>query len=448
MKYAPRIRSLVQANQSLRPSPDVTVDTAVFEALSKIEPRDGFDYLFPYIRLLQWPIFGVSDECIDYAFIFLGLNVVDIDIIVPDPSSNGMDRTIEKLHSRPPPTKSLSLQTHSFDSDATPAMINSILLALSGSLTRVELEYPCWHLKEWTVLRVLPNLTSLWICIPIELEDKPTPFESAFPSLTELTLQFQHGEVLLEHFLDHFVERRFPRLTSLTLMYEAPDDSIVAIVHNLSRICDPQVLETIKITHWGSSYTEIDDEQVDVFADTLNPLYAYSNLRTVVIQPMKRMDLDNSTIDRMAGAWPKIESLAIRDPWVFPPKVTVWGLLPLARHCPNLHILDITINGCAIIPEEALKEVQDDHWNSPLRSLHLASSPIDSSLSHQARTIAWYLGNIFPSLHQVTWGTNDKDCPDPTNDWSHVSSSIQSGELSEIPIPEEVDAPPGERPPL
>ncbi|KAJ3475987.1 hypothetical protein NLI96_g11465 [Meripilus lineatus] len=247
LKYAPRIRNLIEVNQGLHTStaPEVCVDAEVFESLSKIKSR-GSDCLFPNIRLLQWPVHGVHYTCIDYASIFVGPNITEVDFR-DTLNSDKMGRTLKQFESYRPPVKHLGHHPGSFDPLVIPLLIHAILK--SPSLTSVRLDYHLSDLNEWSTLAQLPSLSSLEIYVPEDHVAGSPLVESAFPSLKELTLRFKTKLRRFKYFLDHFLEHRLPYLIGLTLEYDEPHGSIYTILRNLHRVCDPEVLETMNITH-------------------------------------------------------------------------------------------------------------------------------------------------------------------------------------------------------
>lgn len=100
----------------------------------------------------------------------------------------------------------------------------------------------------------------------------------------------------------------------------------------------------------------------------------------------------------------------------------------------------------SLVVSSAASRKQSNVLDHRILSLHLAEVPvINPPLPNQVQTIAWYLRTIFPSLQQFTWHMKNKDGPDLTKGWSYVSSRLSSGELLEIPIAEEGDAPAGEQ---
>ncbi|OSC97192.1 hypothetical protein PYCCODRAFT_1377693 [Trametes coccinea BRFM310] len=72
------------------------------------------------------------------------------------------------------------------------------------------------------------------------------------------------------------------------------------------------------------------------------------NLVTLQLEPGMPIDIDNSFVERMARAWPRLQTLELNAEWRrYPertPLVTIPGLLPLTDHCPHMTSLAITFN--------------------------------------------------------------------------------------------------------
>lgn len=84
---------------------------------------------------------------------------------------------------------------------------------------------------------------------------------------------------------------------------------------------------------------------------TLSPLLSFKHLRKVEVSIAKwivtacSLDLDDKSLETMASSWPHLEILRLMD-WNHTkiPKVTLNGLLALAKQCPNLRELGIGVN--------------------------------------------------------------------------------------------------------
>ncbi|CDO69857.1 hypothetical protein BN946_scf184884.g16 [Trametes cinnabarina] len=91
---------------------------------------------------------------------------------------------------------------------------------------------------------------------------------------------------------------------------------------------------------------------------TLEPLLRL-NITHLQLEPGMPIQIDDTFIERMARAWPRLQTLELNAEWrrysEQPPLVTVPGLLPLTDHCPKLTSLAITFNSDVSAFEERVE---------------------------------------------------------------------------------------------
>ncbi|KAI0754815.1 hypothetical protein C8Q80DRAFT_1095709 [Daedaleopsis nitida] len=82
-----------------------------------------------------------------------------------------------------------------------------------------------------------------------------------------------------------------------------------------------------------------------VHPDTLSPLLQL-NLKSLKLEPGGPIQLDDDFVARMARAWPELRILELNAEWrrYVVPQVTLAGLIPLARHCPDVQLLALPVS--------------------------------------------------------------------------------------------------------
>ncbi|KAF7354094.1 hypothetical protein MVEN_01096800 [Mycena venus] len=141
------------------------------------------------------------------------------------------------------------------------------------------------------------------------------------------------------------------------------------------------------------------DEEFDnyiVGGGTLEILFPFANLTTVILKPFHGFDLDDEMVAKMAHAWRRVQELrvAFGIDWHIPdvrtPRVTLAGIYTVATHCLDLHTLELYFNSSVIPPLERT------HTHAGLVKLDVLCSPISSPTA-----VAQFLSKVFPNLREI-----------------------------------------------
>ncbi|KAJ6461314.1 hypothetical protein C8R45DRAFT_1220735 [Mycena sanguinolenta] len=133
----------------------------------------------------------------------------------------------------------------------------------------------------------------------------------------------------------------------------------------------------------------------------LGPLFSFCNMARVVLSGPAGVYMNDPTMEQLARAWPRLEVLKlypssdVRREAPSASIITLAGLLHLARHCPDLTTLHLTLNAAAPVPQ--LKRSNERIQQRRLESLHV----FRSSLAAQDR-VTVFLSSVFPGLGKVT----------------------------------------------
>lgn len=165
--------------------------------------------------------------------------------------------------------------------------------------------------------------------------------------------------------------------------------------------CNLSVIDISEMQVWR----DYDDKHIIDIA-TLRPLFQLKRLTSLKLETLCTFDLDDAAIKEIAMAWPRLETLdlSIREcGWEIPSKVTLPGLVPLLRHCPNLALLGIVVDA-TVLPAAASTTTRlfgAGVRNTSLESLWLADSKIT-----RPSLVASFLSAVAPNIEQiVSWNT-------------------------------------------
>jgi hypothetical protein len=134
-------------------------------------------------------------------------------------------------------------------------------------------------------------------------------------------------------------------------------------------------------------------------AYVLKHLFVFKQLRHLDLG--HSFDLDDNAVEQMAASWPRMQYVAMNFP-VTPescPKITLRGLISLARHCHHLSDLTIALNvsshGLASLGRD-IQRLQPNFW---LKGITLATSWVDNDVN--SAHVSSFLKELFPKLRWV-----------------------------------------------
>jgi hypothetical protein len=125
----------------------------------------------------------------------------------------------------------------------------------------------------------------------------------------------------------------------------------------------------------------------------IRPLFTFSNLCSVELCPKEGIDLDDTDMEELARAWPQLSSLTLRTRHTTQrkPRVTLAGLIPLAKYCRKLSSLILSVNACEVAISESRPAKGIDHRR--LEILGIGDSPIEDPIA-----VAAFLSDFFPAV--------------------------------------------------
>ncbi|KAJ7440613.1 hypothetical protein FB451DRAFT_1058758 [Mycena latifolia] len=169
-----------------------------------------------------------------------------------------------------------------------------------------------------------------------------------------------------------------------------PTPDIHAFCTAIQASCSHTSLESLDLT----THEYPPDAQHDSFIitnETIRTLFCFKNLTFISIMAPAGFDFDDSIIADMACSWPRVKTLLLQSDVERPPRNTLHCLYAIARNCPELEQLHITLDATAF----AIGAHRAHQWS--LKSLMIGRSPINARTHDVARIIS----AIFPDLPQL-----------------------------------------------
>ncbi len=149
--------------------------------------------------------------------------------------------------------------------------------------------------------------------------------------------------------------------------------------------CTPDALRTLTMSSKA-------DDEIDLPA--IQPSLVSHGLQHVEFSIV--IVMDDYALEQLALAWPRPSKLVLEGPCSeVIPSITLSGLLPLMKHCPELELLSITLDS-RHPPFSENRRPGNGISNPHLRNVVFLGSPID-----QCYKVAAFLSGIFPNLKDV-----------------------------------------------
>ncbi|KAJ7099878.1 hypothetical protein C8R43DRAFT_1048440 [Mycena crocata] len=258
-----------------------------------------------------------------------------------------------------------------------------------------ELDVGSMDRSAFKYLERLPTLEKL--ALQRALEFLPTPLVNApqtFPRLRNLGVRAIPHHTLAGLLATNSAWSLTHFLAQLTTSSEAAD--IAQIYSLLATRSNPAALTDLTIKDVSRRFVPPNFVgEGGIIIDHLSSLFAFRNLRIVRLTFMVGFDLDDTAVESLARAWPRLWELQLGSN-VFrsvPPRVTMRSLRALARHCRDLTALTLAFDA-SVVPEDSGPPAAEQGC---LRLLDAG----DGVLVDPA-PVAAYLIAVFPQLREIT----------------------------------------------
>jgi hypothetical protein len=147
----------------------------------------------------------------------------------------------------------------------------------------------------------------------------------------------------------------------------------------------------------------------------------FSNLTSFCLRLRGKLDIDDSFMETMSKAWPRLRSFHLSGESA----VTLLGLVPLAKFCLELEELGITFD--ARVAGASSEDYDSKRWagvrNTNFLTLEVNQSPIDNP-----RLVINVLWDIFPNI-SLSYATNGREILPFEADWLEVARGLQERQL-------------------
>ncbi|KAI0640308.1 hypothetical protein C8Q77DRAFT_1046209 [Trametes polyzona] len=356
-------------------APDLDEDT--YRTICLYRPATS--PLLPNVRELIWD--EPDADVYEYGYQLLGPKPRTLRLGQP-PSDSLILPLLRSLHVKCPLLAHLSVQCRS--SIGPMDRIVSHAVSQLQHLETVDLSLPLYD-DALLHLAALPGLSVAKVFLPrtVEVHDRLLSVASPiFPSITSLHIT----AISLEPFIAHLIQLVSSEQLSevhLSTAHDPPASAVRECLEALSGCPSKDTLSSVIISSPIPSsiplmislnaLPPLDRPECILSASTFEPLFACSELTELEISSFV-LQLNNPLLSLLATAFPRLQSLRLLPPYNagIVSEVTLEGLLPLFRRCPDLSHLAVPVN--ATLPPVGLESPM--HPGSQLRTLEVADSPI------------------------------------------------------------------------
>lgn len=390
--YSSFIKRLYLDGDTMHWLPDVLLATY-------IRHTSGQSHFLPNLRHISW--LPLRDHLMTTP-VTLPRSLTTFHVEV-DPFGDTNRRWIEAMLSympfMTPHLEIINLQSKAIVSSGVPLSIEPIIGI--KTLHSIQCDLPI-SLRSAIQLVNLPKLHTLILQIN-EIEETPSqdpsPSSYTFPNIEVLS-------VSSPEFLDacYFPSlRRFESNDTLSRVSRC-----IAILQNH---CKPDLLVSARIRfnpNPGSSLTN----------DFIQPLLAFRSLETAIMCGGAKYLVDDRALQQMAQAWRHLSFLGLGSFYSNIPQITLIGLVPIARNCPNLEYLFLTLDARDPPPLSWDQKPGGGCSNTKLSSVQFAKSPVA-----RCQEVAAFLSSLFPSLRTIDCGRNTPE--KELRSWKVVEDSLR-----------------------
>ena len=359
--------------------------------------RPGPAPLLPNLQELAWE--EADADAFEYGYQFLGPKLTTLHIGQP-PCDSLLLPMLRSLHTKCPQIRHLSVQCRSSVGPTDPVVSKAVQQLLH--LETLDLSLPLFD-DALVHLATLPNLSVAKIFLPrnSEVHERLASVNAPiFPCLAVLHVNTTRLEPSLTCLIDMLTSTQLSEV-SLSAAHDPSSVSLHSFLTALSRSPSRDALSAITLSfplpssiplmrsmHAVPPHTH---PECALSLATLEPLFACPELAELDITSFF-LRPDDAFLATLAAACPRLQSLRLVPPYYTgsAPTVTLAGLLPLLRGCPDLEHLALPLDASAPAhpanddPGESQLRTLDVGGDSPIRFADEAAAFLSAHCAHPA----------------------------------------------------------------
>ena len=318
----------------------------------------------------------------------------------------------------------------------------AICARVRGVPPPVALRMPSIPFEDMVKLATLPCLTALTLVKGIAdrpLMVSPPTRDNSFDSRPQNafgSLKFLHLELpgTLGDCIPLISSFSFPAINCLLVAVSLP--SFACEVDQLSKLirdnCSHDTLHSVRITTGYGPKGITDASCAPVSPEVVRRLFCFRNIIRLELTTKLSIVLDDADLQELAASWPHLERLEIassapREAGAPGRRATMRGLAHLARHCPWLSALAISLD----VRVEDLYLPRAEHRNSTLWTVSFYRSPV---AAEDAQRVGAFLYALFPQLVYFD-GDPVYDQPEDRANWELVREAIARCKQGLVDVP-------------
>ncbi|KAF9465371.1 hypothetical protein BDZ94DRAFT_1189577 [Collybia nuda] len=356
--------------------------------------------LVPNIKTLRWFPHN-NPGLISHIHLFLGpkLEAISFEIGLAEILPLSL---LVNLKVQYPSLKCLEVKTY----HGTTKHVEAISSVIRDWESLCDIRVPSLSNDALAYVATLPGLTHLGLSTTTRQEGfGELSQKDAFPDLRALTLGCKTSSFYTE-VLKSISSRPLEVLN--VLGDRSPRYELIDFFEVVEEHCDQSSLRTIsffdtmidKMGRRGTgpgSHFLFDLDDYIISPKVLEPLLYFSGLIEVDLDPVGSFDLDNAAVKDMAMAWPHLRRLSLgkRYPSTARPRVTLFGLLPIAEYCKNIEFLSISIDARSGIRRGIVPETRG------VRNGRLVTLGVGTSAIEEPMLVGSFLSSVFPGLVDI-----------------------------------------------
>jgi hypothetical protein len=366
--------------------------------------------LLPNVQELHW--FPGDNAILSFTSLLLGPHLRTIELSLRGVSEVIGLSLLGTLNSRLP-----SLRYFQFYYEAdTPAVVDVISAAVCGWAQLREVEVS--ELTRTALMHIgrLPHLRRLSCMVTgdaMPAAFPPLPESHWFPQLKCVFIQ---SEILAScSFLVEAMSSSPIRTFALSHLGSSDSLGWRHMLKSIGDYCNKATLTSVNL--WDDEDDEPQHDADILTIEDIRPLFTFSRLYSVSLSTQEGIDIDDANMKELAKAWPQLSCFSLGTPNTAQrkPRVTLAGLIPLARYCRDLLTVSINIDASDVNISEA--RPAGGTINASFDCLNIGDSPISDPIP-----VAAFLSDIFPKI-KVIYKFDGRDL-DENSTWRQVGPLI------------------------